>query len=160
MRVIKALLLPLMALAMLTPQPASAITCSMSATATAFGVYSPNSGSPLDTTGTVTVTCQPEVAALLFFYNVTLSTGGSGSYSPRRMYNGTANLQYQLYFNSTRTQIWGDGTGSTVLLNDSILLSVLVPVVRNYTVYGRIPNGQTGAAAGNYLDTITVTITY
>ncbi|NMG35436.1 fimbrial major subunit CsuA/B family protein [Azoarcus sp. TTM-91] len=142
------------------PGWAVAVTCGVSATSTAFGVYSPNAGTSLDTTGTVTVTCQPDIAALLFPYSVRLSTGGSATYSPRRMFNGAASLQYQLYFDSARTQVWGDGTGATVFLSDSILLSVLAPVTRNYTVYGRIPSGQTGAAAGSYLDTITVTISY
>lgn len=79
--------------------------------------------------------------------------------SPRKMSNGGTQLSYQLYSNSGRTTIWGDGSAGTSTVTDGYLISVLVPVVRNYSVYGRITAKQ-NVTAGSYLDAVTVLMTY
>jgi spore coat protein U-like protein len=68
------------------------------------------------------------------------------------MVNGTDTLSYSLYSDSTRAANWddtgtlpggsGNGAGQT------------------YTVYGRIPSGQTTAKPQAYSDTITATINF
>ena len=142
------------------PGVARAYTCAVSATATAFGNYVPTSVVANDTTGTVTVTCNANVSVLTANYTVALSTGGSASYANRLMSGGGHTLQYQLYKDVARTTVWGDGTASTSTVAGSVLLSLTFPVLGNHTVYGRIPASQTGAYAGSYSDTITVTVTY
>ena len=142
------------------PGVALAYTCSVSATATAFGTYVPTALVANDTTGTVTVTCNANISVLTANYTLALSTGGSASYANRLMSGGGHTLQYQLYKDVARTTVWGDGTASTSTVAGSVLLSLTFPVLGNHTVYGRIPASQTGAYAGSYSDTITVTVTY
>lgn len=140
------------------PQNAWAVldSCTVSASGVGFGVYNPFSDSSLDSTGTVTVSCFGLLGGV---FQVALSTGGSGTFSPRRMASGANTLTYNLYVDSSRTQIWGDGSGGTSIQSlNCILLCLGAP--QNFTVYGRIPASQTGAHSGTYGDTITVTVTF
>lgn len=125
--------------------------CSASTIGVAFGTIDPFSASTVDSTGTITVTC-----LVVNSYSVSLSTGASGTYSPRTLVSGANTLNYNLFLNSARSTIWGDGTGGTSLVSGSIGL-LLLP--NNHTIYGRIPGGQ-NLASGSYSDTITVTVTY
>jgi spore coat protein U-like protein len=136
----------------------AAVTCTASATAVAFGVYNPFFGSPLDTTGTVTVTCSTTFIDLVS-YTVSLSRGGGSSYAGRRMNSGSNLLSYQLYTDAARSQIWGDGSGGTSTNAYSGIL-IFTPITNTHTVYGRIPAAQTTVIPGSYTDTITVTVSY
>ena len=152
-------LLPCLALALLPVCNAQAQTlCSATSTPVAFGVYDPQSNSNLDNTGSITVTCQATVS-LLVAYTVKLSSGNSGAFSQRKMLNGASALNYQAYIDATRTTIWGDGSSSATYAADGYLLQVLTPVIKNYTVYGRVTGSQ-NVKAGSYLDTLTILITY
>ncbi len=129
--------------------------CSVSATPINFGSYNVFSAAPLNASGTVTVQCdeRPHPRA-------TASIGPSprsGSFDPRQMKHltGPDLLNYTLYTNSTRTNIWGDGSGNTFTQNAKVKHKK--PTV--WTVYGRIPPLQ-DVSAGNYSDTLTVTITW
>lgn len=134
-------------------------SCSISANNLAFGAYAPISGgSQVDGSATLTVTCGALVLGGLIAYDIDLSTGSSGSFSSRNMSNGSHNLTYNLYTDSNRTTIWGDGTSSTSIVSDSYTLS-LVSTNRDYTIYGRIDASQ-NVSAGNYSDTITATVTF
>ena len=125
--------------------------CSATALGVDFGGYDPFSGAAVDSTGTVTVSCD-----IINTYSIALSTGGSGSYTPRTLFNGSYTLDYNLFVDSALSTIWGDGTGGTSTSSGSIGL-LLLP--NDHTIYGRIPGGQ-NPAAGSYSDTITVTVTY
>lgn len=129
--------------------PANA-QCSATTLGVAFGGYDPFSGAAVDSAGTVTVTCLLNIG-----YSVSLSRGSSASYSPRTLVNGGNALDYNLFLDAARSTIWGDGTGGTSIVSDSIAL--LLP--NDHTIYGRIPGAQ-NPAAGSYADTITVTVTY
>ncbi len=151
---------------LLLPLQASALclgcSCSASATGVSFGAYYPLSGSNVDAAGNVRVSCQ---AVLNIFgtinYSIALSTGHSGTYTPRHMDNAGNPLNYNLYTSDTYTTIWGDGSGSTSVVTGAITLSLLLPSTYvDHTVYGRIPGSQTSVVVGNYSDTITVTVTY
>lgn len=137
----------LAALALVVAAPARA-TCTVTATPVAFGAYLPFSAAPTDSTGTVSLHCGPPADVV-----IALSTGGSGSYASRLMASGGSHLNYQLYSNAARTTVWGDGTGGTVTVSESVTGS------ETSTVYGRIPALQ-GVAPGFYVDTITVTVTF
>lgn len=137
---------------------AAGAVCSVNATSVGFGSYNPLSSVHTDTTGTVTVTCSG-LLNLLVSYEILLSRGGAGSYTPRRMSSGSNTLNYNLYTNIARTTIWGDNTGGSSRVTGSMLVQLLVPNSQNHTVYGRIP-AQQNAAVGVYADTITVTVNY
>lgn len=131
-------------------------SCSVSATALSFGPYDPTSATPRDSTGTVTVTCT--VFGLSASWDILLSTGSSGSFAPRRLFSGGNSLQYNVYTNAGRTQVWGDGTGGTAKVSDSQFI-LLGTNQFSYTTYGRIPALQ-DRAPGTYTDSITVTVNY
>lgn len=161
-RVMKRMWLPAIVAAILL-LPWSAATagevCDVTATDMAFGVYDPFAPGPLDSTSSVAVTCT-SVGNPFVFYQVQLSTGQSGSYNPRAMTNGVSQLNYNLYLNGGRTQIWGNGSAGTNVRNR---FYILFPVgntrTRTETVRGRVFAGQS-VSVGSYLDTITVTVIF
>lgn len=133
-------------------------SCNVTALPAAFGSYNPVNGTNTDSTGTVNVTC----SALVIFstsYNIQLGTGDSGNYSSRYMTGpNSIKLNYNLYTTSTRTIVWGDGTGSTSIISDSYS-ALLLSQTRSYTIYGRIPAAQV-VSANSYNDTVVVTVVY
>ena len=129
--------------------------CSVSATGVNFGAYDVFVTAPLDSTGTVTVTCTQNQPI-----DITIAIGPSGtsnSFVPRQMRSASSpdRLNYNLFVNAGRSTVWGDGAAgtSTVLLNN---VSRNRPRVT--TIYGRIPAGQ-DVSVGSYFDSLTVTIT-
>lgn len=139
--------------------PAHALleTCTVTALPAAFGGYNPLSATPTDNTGQITVTCTA-VTSISVNYSINLSTGGSGNFLPRKLAFGAARLNYNLYTNSARSIVWGDGSGGTGTVSDNYALALL-SVTRNYNVYARLP-AQQNVAAGVYTDSITVTVNY
>lgn len=135
-------------------------TCSVVATGVTFGSYNPLSSSNVDANGNVAVTCRVLNAlnlGLVVAYQISLSTGASGSYAPRTMKNGVHALNYNLYTSGSYGTVWSTGAGA---VSDSYLL-LLLNTTRNYTIFGRIPGSQNLVPVGSYSDpTITVTVTY
>lgn len=104
---------------------------------------------PIDSISAIRVTCPPSVG-----YTVSLSFGNNPKGTQRRM-NWSGNLiNYNLYVDTTRTSIWGDGTG-----NSAVLAGGGTGTEQRFSVFGRIQPKQSGPP-GTYSDTITVTITY
>jgi spore coat protein U-like protein len=135
-------------------------SCTVAATPLAFGNFAPLSGTVLDMTSTITVTCVCPVLCLGINYTVAVSAGGSGTFSPRRMSGGTPTLAYNGYTAAARTTIWGDGTGSTVTQRRCRLAGAIGGTwVEPITFYGRIPVSA-AARPGSYLDTLNVTVSY
>jgi spore coat protein U-like protein len=125
--------------------PASAVTCSVSSPGVAFGNYSTLVSSALDGAGDIGVSCDVSTP-----FTVRLSAG-SGTIDQRVMTAGTSQLKYNLYTDSARTTIWGDGvTGSTVSATGTAV---------TLTAYGRIPALQ-NVVAGSYSDSLVITVTY
>lgn len=143
-------------LVLLAPAKASAVmTCSMgSATAVAFGSYDIFSGSPVDSTGTISYLCSDVGAADSIIIH--LSRGSSATYSPRTLVSGLYELSYNLYLEASRSSIWGDGTSGTSEYGPFIPLD---GVSTDVTIYGRIPAGQ-NAHVGTYSDTVVVTLVF
>jgi len=133
----------------------AAINCTWRATVPVnFAAYDVFSGTPDDADGSVTYRCTGVGGASV---TIDLSTGGSGTYSPRRMTRaGVETLDYNLYRNVTRSEIWGNATGGTFRYGP-----IVPPNNTNVRVniYGRIPAGQ-DKSAGNYADTIVATINF
>jgi len=123
--------------------------CTVSTTSVNFGAYDPKATGADNGTGSLIISCNkgsPGKNSL-----IALSKGNSGSYGTRHLLSGANILTYNLYGDSARTQIWGDGSGGSFTLGytDS----------DTFTVYGRIPALQ-NVPAGTYGDAITVTITF
>lgn len=91
-------------------------------------------------------------------YQIQLSTGQSNTYNNRTMRFLGNNLLYNLYTNPSYSLVWGNGTGGTSVVGDSYSMTAGT-VVKNYSVYMRIPRAQS-ANAGSYNDSITVTVMY
>jgi spore coat protein U-like protein len=153
------LLMPaIFALACVAPGLAQAATaCAASTTSVAFGTYSSIRSVSRESTGSVDVSCTDTVGKGVS-YAIAL-TSGTGSYAARQLASGADHLGYNLFQDSARTLVWGDGTSGTSTLSDSYTLAVS-PTVRSYPVYGRIPGGQNLTRVGSYGDSVTVTVTY
>ena len=146
------IILFLLVLLFMTEQAFSA--CSVTTTPVSFGNYDPFVATPLDTTGTITVTCdkaqgQPPPVTISIS-----ASPNSGVFIPRQMKHSSRPnvLNYNLYTKQNRTTVWGDGTGGT---------SVVVAQgtqQRKETIYATIPPRQ-NVPAGVYSDILTVTIT-
>ena len=141
---------------------AQALDCTVSATGVAFGVYDPASTAPTDSAGNVSVRCTHlSGGAVKANYSITLSTGSSGAYSQRRMRAGTSFLDYNLFMDAARLQVWGNGTGGSTLVAGSLLVNPgnFATNELSHPIYGRIP-AQQAADTGSYSDTIVVTLTF
>ena len=146
------ILMLLLCAGIFSPDRADAqLNCRISSASVAFGTYSPASSTAHDATGSIDVSCRGRVGIVL----ATLSPGNSGTFSSRFMLSGSYPMAYNLYRNPSRTQVWGDGTGGSVISGfikwRNGRQDVTLPV------YGRVP-AQQDVAAGSYLDTVMVTI--
>ncbi|ADL55593.1 Csu type fimbrial protein [Gallionella capsiferriformans] len=131
--------------------------CNISVTNVAYGAYTPASYAPLDGMGNISVACDAAQGQAIA-YTIVLNSGSSGAYGARKMgYVGYV-INYNNYLDAARTKIWGDGNAGSHILSDSYS-GVGGLNVRNYTVYGRIFGNQ-AIPAGNYSDSIIVTLSY
>jgi spore coat protein U-like protein len=126
--------------------------CVISATNHDFGIYTPSSlADNINGTNTVTATCTLAVP-----YEIGLDVGiGTGATAVSRKMTrtgGTEMLEYSLYQAADRLVVLGDTVGLTISgLGTGLAI--------NHTVFGKIPAGQ-NVPAGNYVDTVTATITF
>ncbi|HEX3430832.1 MAG TPA: spore coat U domain-containing protein [Rhizomicrobium sp.] len=127
----------------------------VSATALAFGIYSPGASSPTDSNSTVKVSCT-NTKNVLPSFTVALSTGNAGSFHPRKMFNGSNTLSYNMFVNTAYSTIWGDGTSSTTTQSYSASQGLSQA---SFTDYGQLAPAQF-VNAGAYADTITVTVAF
>ena len=106
--------------------------------------------SNVDATGTLGVQCTSTTP-----YTVALDAGaGTGATTTtRKMTAGGSTVNYTLYRDSARTQIWGSTQGTDTAAATGNGAS------QTLTVYARVPAQSTPAAA-SYSDTVNVTITY
>jgi spore coat protein U-like protein len=141
----------------------AAADCTAAAGGVAFGAYNPLVTTADDSTGTVTVTCTNTGGGnTTVNYTLALSTGVSGAYSQRHMKAGTPMLNYNLYRDSARSVVWGNGSGGTSQITGSLTVgSGAGNGTRSatYTVYGRV-QAQQDAAPGTYSDSIVITLTF
>jgi spore coat protein U-like protein len=127
-------------------------TCTITSTDLGFGNYDPlvaHSATPLDANGSVTIRCTKGTNS-----TVGLNLGTSPSGAIRRMSGGGDFLQYQLYKENARTNVWGDSGAD--LVNPGVSPSMAPRVL---TVYGRVFAAQ-DVTSGGYADTIQATITF
>jgi spore coat protein U-like protein len=137
---------------LLASAPANAAAvCTLSSAGVAFGTFS---GSQVTASGTIDMNCTGSGTSS---FNLKLSTGAAGTYSPRHMTSGANNLNYNVYTDAAHTIIWGDGTGGTSIYNPGSN-TLKPPQTFSIPIYGLLP-AQASPASGSYTDTLTVTIT-
>jgi spore coat protein U-like protein len=127
-----------------------AANCLVSAGTLAFGAYDPlgaNDTADLDATGTFDVRCTKGVAA-----QVGLDNGGNYNGSTRRMAAGSEYLNYALYQNAARDQVWDNGSNryAYTAANKS---------AQTLTIYGRVPGGQ-DPGVGNFSDSVAAVVQF
>jgi spore coat protein U-like protein len=129
-------------------------SCVVSASTLAFPTYLPTAATATTGSTTLNVTC-----TLSDPYTIALSNGSGTGADPTAGASGrkmtgpsSALLAYNLYQDSGYTQAWGT-SGAYLYSGTGTGTQVALPV------YGRIPASQV-AAAGNYTDTINVTVTF
>ncbi|MBX3457942.1 MAG: spore coat U domain-containing protein [Candidatus Paracaedibacteraceae bacterium] len=113
-----------------------------------FGNYL---GAQIDASTTMTINCTngtPYTVAL------NIGTGSGATYANRILTSGASTMNYNLFTDTVRTTVWGDGTSSSQLNNGTGS-----GTNQTLTVYGRLPGSQT-PTSGTYTDTVTATVTY
>lgn len=133
---------------------AQAKTCDIAGGNVAFGAYDATSRGNLDTTGSLSISCNGRFQAIL---SVSVGNGAGATYGGGRKMTrigGGGTLTYNIYADAARTQVLGDGTGggATLLINGQ----------NTYTqpIWARILGGQQRVASGSYTDTVVATISY
>ncbi|MBX9897755.1 MAG: spore coat U domain-containing protein [Qipengyuania sp.] len=104
----------------------------------------------VDATANIRLRCGPAVA-----YSVAIDNGQNPNGTQRRLWNGGGWFQYvnyQIYRNAARTQVWGSTAGNVVTgttpANGQVTL----------VAYGRVPNSI--VMPNEYRDVVTVTVTF
>lgn len=138
--------------ASLTVNATVTANCTVSTSPVNFGSVNTLSGANVDATGGVTVTCTNGTD---WSAAADVGSGTGASLASRKMSSGSNLLDYSLYTDAARSSLWGDGTGSTAAVTGTGS-----GVAQDFTIYGRVPAGQTSVPAGSYADTVSVTITY
>ena len=131
--------------------------CTIMATPISFGSYDPvsaNATSPLDATGTLTLSCTKGV-----IYSIALDGGLNGAKvtGVTRAMLGTSSgdyLGYELYQDNVHTIVWGNAAGTYPTGTSASKAG------KDFIVYGRIPGGQDVGVDTSYKDTINVTVNY
>ena len=130
-------------------------TCSATATTLAFSPYTPGGG-VITSNGTISVKCTKNTP-----FTVALNGGTTtgGTIAQRLLALGANTLQYNLFTTAALTQVFGDGSGTS---KTGAGTGAGVATATTVTVFGQLPDSvaNQAAVAGNYTDTITVTVTY
>lgn len=128
-------------------------SCSVTASPMDFGDIGTltTGASAVTATANIDVTCTSDAD-----YEIAVSLGANASGAQRRLRNPSGTneyINYQLYNEPTRTNVWGSNLGEDTVAktgNNSAQTSV---------VYGSIPAGQP-VSLGDYEDTVEVTVWY
>jgi spore coat protein U-like protein len=122
--------------------------CSVTAQPLDFGTTN-SFAANIDSSSATTVKCTPSAP-----YTVYVSLGNNaGSTTQRKLLSTTnplATVNYDIYSDASRTAAWSPTAGKTGTGDGT---------EQAMTLYGRVPV-QTAVAAGDYKDTVTVTVNY
>lgn len=122
--------------------------CTVSAAPLIFIVPKPTNVN-VDSTTTLTVKCTP-----LTTFTVDVDTGLWSNGINRRVKSVAGDfLQYDVYKDPPRSQVWGTGPAKNYTASSGLTGLIVLPV------YGRL-NATSNMKAGAYSDQLTVTITY
>lgn len=127
-------------------------SCLVSATNVNFGTITPAATGTTAATGTITSTYSKDVS-----YTLKMSSGFSSDVMARTMWGTPGNtdkLSYNLYTEVAATNIWGDGSGSSVKVN-----LTGTGTSQSSTVFGQLPLNQY-LKPDTYTDNLSVTLAY
>lgn len=120
-----------------------------------FGPYDPLGSAGASSSGVVAIHCA--VTPVPTVRVKVTPSAVSGSFVPRRMRQtaGQETLEYNLYLDPGGYWVWGDGSGGTLTLSES------VPPGKPWliTIYAKIPPRQ-DVTPGTYVDTIGIEIDF
>ncbi|MCZ8376916.1 MAG: spore coat U domain-containing protein [Beijerinckiaceae bacterium] len=121
----------------------------VSATAINFGSMATIAAN-VDQTSTLTVNCSSTTP-----YNVGLGVGGGSgaTVATRKMTSGSDVVNYTLYRDASRTQVWGETIGTDTVTGTGTGAN------QTLTIYARVPS-QAVPPPGTYTDAVTITVTY
>jgi spore coat protein U domain-containing protein, fimbrial subunit CupE1/2/3/6 len=143
---------------------ADALTCTITMSDVAFGSINPLAGAVVDVSANATVNCSDLIFPLIdntvgVCVYLDAGSGGTDGTTYRHMLQGAETLQYNLYKDAARTQIWGSETAfsSSGAQRIIVTLSGLLPSTGSTVVpvYGRIPAAISDRPTGSYLSTFT-----
>jgi spore coat protein U-like protein len=129
------------------------VNCRLNVPPLAFGTYDPlavNAVQPADASAVVSVTCTRNTSAALSF-DFGLHAASAGDRAMKGP--GPEPLQYQIYRDSARSQVWGSGGEAMQLLSKGITQP------QQFTVFGRIPPQQE-IEPGVYSDVLTAAVDF
>jgi spore coat protein U-like protein len=133
------------------PGIANAANCSLNTQSVFFGEYDYSVPLPVNATGLIWLQCDANTPV-----RVSLDAGlySGGNPLARQMESGAggAPLRYNIYTDSSYSQVWGDGSRGTGVYSTS----VAAPST-NVILYGRIPPFQ-NVPTGIYQDSLTITM--
>jgi spore coat protein U-like protein len=123
--------------------------CNVSASTLNFG-STINLTAIVDQSSTIQAQCTNSTP-----YNIGLNagTGAGATVATRKMTSGGSTINYSLYRDVARSQVWGTTIGTNTVSATGTGSS------QTHTVYGRVPV-QTTPNPATYSDTINVTVTY
>jgi spore coat protein U-like protein len=118
-----------------------------------FGSLNVLSGSPTDVTATGSITCLLLVNTAATI-GISCGAGSNCTANLRTMVSGSNTMRVEYYTDSARTQVWQADSfsvnpGSYTGAGDPITLNLVLGTT-NFTVYGRIPAGQSTVQVGSY----------
>ena len=145
-------ILIVIAAALCAPSTAFA-ACTVSVANINFGSVNVLPGTAVDVTGTVNLNCNNLNGGELQRFCVSIGSGVDFSGSQRQLNGpGGAKLNYDLYTNAARTQLWGSWqTGfDTAGLQTDILADGSGNILTSISLYARLFVSQQTAATGSY----------
>jgi spore coat protein U-like protein len=150
-------------IALLSAAACMAGSCSVAATSMAFGEYQPlNFAGKLasgDRTADAAISVMCTAIAVGGSYTIALGPSAQGnSIIPRYLGHlaGGPGMAFNVYLDGAYSTVWGDGFTGAVIAGS-------IPVgdsTQTYTVFGKVPAGQSTLRAGTYSGLLTLTIVY
>lgn len=123
--------------------------CLFSTNVLNFGVYDVFSVMPNDSISNIQIICQDQIATVA----LSVDKGLYGSIQSRIMQSDQNSLNYNVYWDSARTILAGDGVNGQTFSTHVDHSAINIPL------YGRIPPNQ-DVSIGTYIDKLTVTINF
>jgi len=134
------------------PRDAPIPICAIETRPLSFGIYDPMANADLDALAQIIYTCNNHAKKI----RIEMTTGTSNTFDRSMSSGATDHLNYNIYLDSTRQTIWGQGAFGTDVYyqnNPPNGTPVMVPA------YGRIPARQ-NVPPGNYVDVLTVRVLF
>ena len=142
----------------------AAVSCTFSITNVNFGTIDLTANTTFDTTATFSATCSggPPSGAVQVCPSINAGSGGvAASGDPRYMLNGTTQLQYNLFQDSSHTTVWGSQFWASAPTEPTITITLngTGAGTATATIYARVYAAQQTLATGTYTSSFSGTQT-